>query len=278
MWSLAVIVNAIFGALFAPFRAMHPAIGLIVVSIVTGIVMLFIFGRTSNQGAIHRVKNRLKAHIAEIWLFRDDLPQMLAAIGRVLGRTGGYLAHSLRPLLFIMVPVLVIMVMLGVRYQHRPLMPGETATVAVFVSDDAWTRDDAVHLEATDGIEVVTAPLRIPERGEIDWRIRALRAGDERLTLVTPRGRQEKRILVRDGGGPLTTIAPGRGKAFSAEFLTFPIEPPLPGSAGIRSFKVIDWPVRELHIAGLKVHWLVGFFVVSLVAGFAVKGLFGVEV
>jgi len=278
MWSVVVVLNGLFDALFFPFRGMHPAIGLIVVSIVTGVVMLLIFGRTSNQDAIHRTKNRLKAHIAEIWLFRDDLPQMLAAIARVLARTGGYLAHSLRPLVFIMVPVVIIMVMLGVRYQHRPLAPGETATVAVFVSDPGWTRDDSVRLEASEGLEVLTEPLRIPARGEIDWKIRARKAGEQRLTLVTPAGREEKRVFVADNEGPLTSIAPGRGKVLSAEFLSFPVEPPLPAKAGVRSFRITDWPQRELRILGLEVNWLVGFFVISLAAGFAVKGLFGVEV
>ncbi|MFH1143981.1 MAG: hypothetical protein V1774_05505 [Candidatus Eisenbacteria bacterium] len=278
MWSIAIVLNGIFSVIFAPFRGMHPWIGLLVISIVTGVVMLLIFGKTSNQSAIRRAKSKLKAHIAEIWLFRDDLPQMLIAFFRVLGNTGLYFAHSLRPLIFIMVPVLVIMVMLGSRYEHRPLKPGETATVAVQVRDAAWTRDHSVSLEASDGLEVLSPPLRIPARREIDWKIRATQPGEHHLTLVTPAGEQTKQILVRESESPLTALAPSRGTTFSSAFLSFPIEPPLPGNAGIRSFRVTDWPARELQVLGLNVHWLVAFFVVSLVAGFAVKGVFRIEV
>jgi uncharacterized membrane protein (DUF106 family) len=88
MWIIASIVNSLFGIILAPFRSMHPAVGLFVVSIITGIVMVFIFGKTSNQDAIRRAKGRVKAHIAEIWLFRNDLGQMLLAALRVFGTTG----------------------------------------------------------------------------------------------------------------------------------------------------------------------------------------------
>ena len=87
MWSFALVINGIFNVIFAPFKGMHPAVGLLVISVATGIVMLLIFGKTSNQRAIRQAKGKLKAHISEIWLFRDDLPQMLIAFFRVLGNT-----------------------------------------------------------------------------------------------------------------------------------------------------------------------------------------------
>ncbi|MCK4413102.1 MAG: hypothetical protein KAY32_06125 [Candidatus Eisenbacteria sp.] len=278
MWSIALVINGIFNVIFAPFKAMHPAIGLLVISVITGIVMLLIFGKTSNQRAIRYAKGKLKAHISEIWLFRDDLPQMLIAFFRVLANTGRYFVHSLRPLIFLMIPVIIIMVMLGVRYQHRPFHPGESALVSVKVDDPSWTHGDAVQLLASPGLKVASAPLRIPDLREIDWRVEALAPGEHELTLQTPAGEITKTILVSEGKMPLVPIAPGRGQTFSAEFLTFPVEPPLPKNTGIVSLKITGWPTRDLRILGLKVNWLIAFFVISMVAGFSVKGLFGVEV
>ncbi len=277
MWVIASVFNAIFSVILAPFRSL-PGLGLLVISVATGVVMLLIFGKTSNQAAIRRVKSRMKAHIAEIWLFRDDLVQMLLATGRVLAYTGGYLAHSLRPLIFIFIPVLIIMAMLAVRFEHRPLRPDESAIFAVWVDDASWTRGDAVTLRAPEGIRIVSPPLRIPARREINWKIAALTPGDHRLTVSTPRGEAEKRILVSATGSGLSAIAPSRGRAFSGRFLEFPAEPPLAASVGIRGIEVVGWPLREMHLLGLKVHWLVAFFVLSLAAGFAVKGAFRVEV
>ena len=282
MWGIAAVLNGIFDVLLAPFRGLHPAVGLFVISAVAGVVMLLIFGKTSNQKAIRGAKGRLKAHIAEIWLFRNDLVQMLLAIARVLIHTGRYFAHSLRPLVFIFLPVLIIMVMLGVRYEHRPFRVAETAVVSVKVDDPSWTHGDQVQLVAPPGVEILSPALRIPSLGEIEWQIRAAGPGLHEVTVRTPRGEAGKRILVAAEGQSLSRardkIAATRGRTFSEAFLLFPVEPPLPAGSGIRSIEIKDWPRRDLSIFGLGVHWLIVFFAVSLVAGFAVKGAFGVEV
>jgi hypothetical protein len=73
-------------------------------------------------------------------------------------------------------------------------------------------------------------------------------------------------------------LASSRGRALAGAFLLFPTEPPLAPATGIRSMEIKEWPHRDLSILGLNVHWLIVFFAVSLIASFAVKGVFGVEV
>jgi len=277
MWVIAIIANAILGAILAPFRTL-PGLGLLVVSVLTGVVMLLIFGKTSNQKAIRAAKARLKAHVAEIWLFKDNLGQMLLATARVFGHTGRYFLHSLRPLIFIFIPVVIIMVMLGVRFAHRPFRPAESAVVAVTVDEKAWTRDASVSLTGSEGVEVVTPALRIPEKREIDWRIRVREAGTHEVTVTTPRGAVTKKIEARENARPLVPLAASRGRTFSSAFLEYPVEPPLPAASGVREIRVVDWPTRELRFLGFSVNWLVAFFILSMAAGFAVKDLFGVEV
>ncbi|MCK4305718.1 MAG: hypothetical protein KAY24_15880 [Candidatus Eisenbacteria sp.] len=282
MWGMASLVNGVFDIMLAPFRGMHPAIGLLAISVATGVIMLLIFGKTSNQDVIRKVKGRLKAHIAEIWLFRNDLAQMLLAVVRVLGNTGVYFVQSLRPLIFILVPVVVIMVMLGLRYELRPFQPGETAVLSIRVDDPSWTRGREVRLVGAPNIEVLSGPLRIPQLCEIDWRIRATAPGVHEITLVTPAGEVTKSFHVTSGGhesgSNRAKIAASRGRCFSSAFLLFPSEPPLPASSGVRKITVRNWPHRELKLLGWGVHWLIVFFVISMAAGFSVKGLFGVEV
>jgi hypothetical protein len=282
MWGIASLINGLFDILLAPFRGMHPAVGLVVVSVATGVIMLMIFGRVSNQEAIRRAKGRLKAHIAEIWLFRNDLPQMLLAVIRVLGHTGRYFLHSLRPLIVLIIPVLIIMVMLGLRYELRPLQPGEAAIVKVQLDDPAWARGEAVELRSSGAVAIESPPLRIPQLAEIDWRIRAAAPGVHEIVLHTPGGEVTKRIHVSDDPAQLrpgrTKIAAQRGRTFSSAFLLFPAEPPLPRASGVRKITITDWPRHELKIFGVGMHWLIVFFVISIAAGFSVKDLFGVEV
>jgi len=71
------IINTFFGKLIEwmilPFRGMTPWIGMAVISLVTGIFMLLIFRLTSNQKGIRQVKDKIKAHLMEIRLFKDNL-------------------------------------------------------------------------------------------------------------------------------------------------------------------------------------------------------------
>jgi hypothetical protein len=39
----------------------------------------------------------------------------------------------------------------------------------------------------------------------------------------------------------------------------------------------VDYPAREIKVAGIGVHWLLFFFVLSVVPAYLVKGFFGVE-
>jgi hypothetical protein len=54
-------------------------------------------------------------------------------------------------------------------------------------------------------------------------------------------------------------------------------EPRLDAAAKIQSIS-LEHPERELRILGWNTHWLLFFFVVSVVPAYLVKGLFGVEV
>jgi len=279
LWLIAKIVDAIMGVLLSPFRSMHPFIGLLFVSAATGIVMVLIFGKTSNQNAIKAAKAKLKAYIAEIWLFRNDLLVMLAATVRVFAHTGRYLLHSLRPIVFLMVPVLAIMVTLGLRYGHRPLHPGETILLCARLDCSEADELTSVDLDVPEGLSIVAPPLRISRLCEGDWQVRAEAPGSYDITIKTPRGTVTKRILVSEASKePLVPVSTERGRWMSAAFLEYPAEPPLDGKTAVSRITCRNWPERNLSVFGLGVHWLVAFFILSIAAGFAVKDLFGVEV
>jgi hypothetical protein len=56
-----------------------------------------------------------------------------------------------------------------------------------------------------------------------------------------------------------------------------PGEKPVPGNFSIASVEVA-FPARKMDVFGLGVHWLVVYFVLSVMFGFAFKGVFKVEI
>jgi len=259
-----------------PFARLHPWVGLTVVSVVTGVVMLFIFGKTSNQTKISETKAKLRAYIMEMWIFRNSTLVMFSAIGNVVRSNLNYLRHSLRPLVFLMIPVLVIMVQLGIRYQSEPLAPGDRTVVSVKLKEGAVPSRTELDLVAPAGVRVVSPALRIDSKGEVNWEIRAEKSGHHEVALVA--GDETIRKVIDVGPtrkvGKLGALKP---RANSWNAFLYPAEEPVPSDSVVESIAV-EYPHRELRFLWFNVHWLVAFFIISVAAGFALKGVFGIEV
>jgi uncharacterized membrane protein (DUF106 family) len=276
MWPILSAITRGFDVILAPFARMHPAVGLLVISIVTGIVMLLIFGKTSNQKRITETKDKLKAYIMEMWIFRDSTRVMFGALGNVIRHNLQYLRHSLRPLVFILIPVLLIMVQLGIRYGSEPLMPGESTILTVKLDGDVAPTDTELELEAPFAVRITSPPLRVDSMNEISWRIQGLSPGTHELTLRAPGERLTKTVVV--AGLPGTPKVGGlRALAGTWSAFLYPSEPPIPRDSIVRGIE-LGYRTREIPLLGIGLHWILIFFVVSVAAGFALKGVFGIDV
>lgn len=277
MWPIVSAITRAFDVLLKPFAALHPWVGLTVVSVLTGVVMLLIFGKTSNQAKIAETKDALKAYIMEMWIFRNDTRVMFSAIGRVAVNNLRYLKHSLRPLVFIIVPVLVIMVQLGIRYERAPLVPGSPCVVSVKLRDGVVPSKTDVALVGSWGARRISPPLRIDSRGTIEWEVVPLLRGDHELYLTIEGTDVLTKSAVAGQDHVVRTLGALRPPANTWRAFLHPTEPPIPRDSIVESISV-DYPPRRLNLLGLRVHWLIAFFVISLAAGFALKGVFGIEV
>ena len=268
-------IGGLFGLAVLPFRAMNPWIAMIVVSVLTGLLMLAIFRWTSNQEGIRRAKESIKAHLLELRLYKDSMAQQMRSQGRILRANGRYILYALKPMVVMIVPVMLLLIQLNLWFGSRPLAAGQAAILRVKLADGRSPLASDISLQAPRGIAVETPALRIEEEREIDWRLRAGAAGDYDLTLRLGSASFTKSLRV--GGtrlAPISNLRPGRtflDRVFN------PGEKPLPPELGVASVEV-DHPERRLPLLGLRLHWLVAYFALSIVFGFALKGVFKVEI
>lgn len=280
METLNRILNVVFDGILGLFANLDPAYGLLVISVITGILMLIVFRYTSDQKGIKRAKNLVKAHFLAIRLYKDDIAQMLATMKNIVVSNLVYMSKSVKPMLFMLAPVALVLIQLDSRYEHRPFKVGETTVVTVRLHQGGANASaslaelSSVTLTVPAGLKIETPMLRIPEKAEVSWRIKMEQEGAFDLT-VNDNGHQfEKRLYVSNA---LTALASSKERQSFTAALFSPAEPSLPADAPVESI-VITYPKRELSVFGITVHWLIGFFVLSLVAGFALKGVFGVEI
>lgn len=268
-----LVCTACFSILVWPFQAVAPIWPMLFVSLVAGIVMLWIFGKVSNQDAIKDIRDTIRGNLIGVKLFQDDIGVLMGLQCTILKDTLKYMKHSMIPMFVMIGPVMLIMIQLNLYFSVRPLEPGETTVFKVRVQDASALRD-GVTLEAPEGITIETPAVRIPSEREVAWRIRADVPG--RYTMKVRYGDDviEKDLVVGTGWASVSPLRTGTG---IIDNLLYPGEDPLSPSQMIESIS-INYPELDILVFGFAINWIVLFFVLSVVFGFAFKGFFGVEI
>ena len=273
------IFNAVLGKIFEllllPFRNMNPWVGLAGISLLTGFLMLFIYRFTSNQSGIKKVKNKIKAHLLETRLYKDSLSLSLKAQGNILLANLKYIGLNFRPLLVMIVPVLLILIQLNFWFGYEPLESGQPTLLKVKLEKGLNPLNADIALEPSPDIEMETAPLRIEEDSEINWRISARTRGAHDVPIVIG-GKKVAKTITADIKS-LTRISPLRHNRSFLNNLLYPVEKPIQKDIPIESIEIL-YPAKRLNLFGLNIHWLIAYFMLSIVFGFAFKGVFKVEI
>jgi hypothetical protein len=270
------ITSAIFGTILAPFgaqRTWSAWVDVLVWSVLGGILALLVIKRFSNQKAIARVKNEIKVHLFEVRLFQDDLLGVLVATGKVLAKNLVYIAHNLVPMVIMMIPMVAILAQLVATYAYAPLPPGSLQIIKASVDTDSAGHlllpATDVRLELPPGI-TLESQVRTPD-GRIAWRVRLDQPGEHELRIHAGDEVVTKLLQVGGEAGRMPVM---RTKSWEA--VLYPVEPGLPSSSRLYSVQA-TYPQRDLGwMPGGEGGILGVFFVLSIVAGLALKGVFKV--
>jgi uncharacterized membrane protein (DUF106 family) len=267
-------LRALFDALLYPFRGLSPWVTLIPISLLTAVVMLLIFKRTSNQMAIEAVKDKITAGLFEIRLFNDDLRTMFRAQGDILLRTLTYMRLSLVPMLWTLPPLVLVIAQLQFQYGYDGFAPGDTTQLHVVLKpNQVMGRKPAIDVKAPPGVRVVEPGVWIPSQREMAWRVDIEDRGDYELPVSDGGEAVTKSVHV---GAEIVRRSPFRVRGFLDELL-YPAEPALPADGPFESI-TIDYRDATIDVFGFGIHWLIIFFVLSIVFAFALRKPFGVTI
>ncbi len=249
-----------------------PLLSVVLVSVVTGLVMVVVFRYTSDQKAIRSAKDKLKAHLLAVRLFQDQLPVVLRSYGRILRGTATYLRLAFRPLLFVIIPITVLIVQLDHYLGLVPFHVGEAFLIATQVSN-ANTLDE-LSLQLPPGLVTTAPPVHVPANNQVVWRVVAEKDGRYDIDIGVSGQTFSKNIAVSSG---IERLSPLRLRGRFWERLFVSAEPAMPESSPLESIAV-NYSGRSIHFAWLDWNWIWLFFVLSLVAGFLFKEILGIEI
>lgn len=288
MTFLNALVGGVIDVVLFPFRQLPPIAGLVVVSLATAIVMLLIFRKTSDQARLAAVKRQIHAAIYEIRLFNDDLRAIFRAQGEILRHNLTYLRLSLVPMLWIVVPLVLVIAQLQFHYGYGGLRPDDPVLLTAQLRDGVVTRaggpapavapDPAAQgepvavLDAPVEVDVQTPAVWIPATSEVIWRIAPRAAGEYELQVRVGTETFGKTLRASDDVARRSPVRLERG--FLNQLL-YPAEPPLPAGAAVTAI-TLAYPERDVRVFGWDLHWMIVYFVLSMVFAFALRKRFNV--
>lgn len=266
---------AIDGVLKLYFRAFAwapPILGLAVLSALAGVVMLWVFGKTSDQKRMKAVKRRVYASLLELRVFSDEPAVSWRAQKSLFGANARYMGLALKPALYMAVPMVLLILHLESFYARAPLAVGREAIVTMGMAPGWEARSAAPQLVAPQGVEVAGPPVRVEAAREISWRI-------------VPRAEVSGQLVFRVGGSEVARgIEAGNGARYVAgktvrSALGSLWEPAQPRVAS----DTVEWievgyPEAQPEAFGLRLNWLVWFFGISVIAALILKKRFGVVI
>ncbi len=273
------LLRPLFDLLQAPLAGLPAFVGVLVWSIPVGVFTLWVFGKTSNQVRIAEVKRRIHAGLFEIRLFNDDLGAIMKAQWEILGHVLHYQALALKPMIFILPPLVLVMVQLHQFYGFRGLQPGDQALMTVQLDPavaEGGSRPD-ISLELPEGLQVTTGPLWIPSLAQVSWQLGIEAEGDYDLEIAVDGETAVKSLRATNR---LTRLSPERPPRTFVGQLEWPSEQPLEKTGAIRSI-TLGYAEGTIGFLGWEFEWafawMVVFFVLTMVIALILRNPMGVE-
>jgi len=266
------LTNTLGKFLLAPIGVLPGWLSNTIVSAATGVVLLIIFKYTSNQRAIGRLRDNIKANMLALKLFKDSISVTLQTQGQVFKGALLLLFHAIRPMLVMIVPVSLLLAQMSMWYQYRPLAKGEEAIVTIEINYNISDLSK-VSIEPTTAMDIVAGPVKILSKSEVHWKINARENGYHDIVFNVGGQHIKKQLAVGEGFMRLSSMRPSWKWS---DILKYPVEEPFGLRSPVRSIS-IDYPKRLSRTSGTD-WWLVYFFVASLLFALIFKPFLKVRV
>ncbi len=263
------ILTAIGDGVYAVLDPLPDWLGLTIISAALGVVILVAFRYASNQTAIGRAKDDIKANLLVLRLYKDQLAVVFQAQCRMAWAILRLQGLLLRPIAILLIPILLCMAQMGIRYQWRPLRPGETTVITMKLHEDVDEFGEIV-LTPSAGVTIEAGP--VPGGGAVVWRVRGGDVGRHTLKFRVHDTIVEKELVVGSRFQRVSAVRPDA--RWTAQFL-HPVERPLPSNSPARSIALL-YPSTDSWICGAD-YWVLYQLAVSLVVALVLRPLFGVR-
>ncbi len=256
--------------LLVPFDALPPTLALTLIALITGVIMLWVVGKTTPQARVERARNRMGAGIYEMRLYMDSPLRMFAAQGRMLGWSFLYVAYMLPAFVILTVPLGLLYLHLDARYGQAALPTNAPIAVRIVLASgaDGYAVEPG---ELPEGLRVTAPPVFVEDESSVYLRLVIERPG----TYELPIRRGEESVTKRISADPRALEVHPQRSSGADLWISEGDEAPVPARAGIREIR-IDHPASSRTWIGLSWPWWLYWLLIATVAALALRKRLGV--
>lgn len=247
---------------------------MLVVSVFTSVWALLLFKAVTPQARLTAVRDHLFGHIYELGLYQDHL-RVMNRIQGDLGRANRrYLMYSLPALIVLTIPMVFTLAQLNSLYQFRSFKQGETTVLSATLAEDYAGALEGLTLETSGGVAIEVGPVRDEVSRSVAWRLRVEDQGTHPVRILDGGKELGSRNLVV--GRDMVRLGETSNKSWVNAVL-HPGAPSLPGDGPLDGITLL-LPERHSHSLTLGMHWLLLFFILTMLAGLALKDFLRVSI
>jgi uncharacterized membrane protein (DUF106 family) len=247
-------------------------LSLTVISAVVGVLLLIVFKYTSNQKAIARTRDNIKAQLLAMKLFKDFIPVVLKSQAKIIANAFLLLFYALRPTLVMIIPFSLILGQLGLWYQAHPLNVGEETVMTMHLSESNMDDWPQVELAPSEAVHVTVGPVKVVSKRQMYWKFQALDEGYHQLKFRVDNQSIEKEIAV---GNRFMRVSGMRPDLDITNLIMYPYEKPFSNASPVQSIR-IDYPDRPSKISGTD-WWVIYLFITSIIFALIFKPILKVK-
>ena len=270
----------VFDILLSPFSRMNDFWPVLILSVIMSFVILYILKFISFPKKIVDAKDRIKANIFAIRIYRDFWKVIVASFFKSLFHTFRYFVFNLAPFLVIIPLLLPVFSQMEARYGMRPFDPGETVILKAVL--DGNPKDHRISLVENGLVGPKMRPVFIsawadeektqPVR-EANWKFEALKEGKGSIGIRIDDRVYKKSIVIGDSR---TALSNRKYRDSSLNHFLYPAEERIENNEVLRSFR-ISYPGKLISFLGIRMHWIIWNIIIVVALILAFRKRFGVE-
>ncbi len=250
-----------------PFDLLGPFWGLTLLSILSGIGMLWVVGKTTPQKLVERARNRMDSAVYEIRLFMDSPKRVVISLGRLMGNSLLYIATMLPAFVILAIPLGLMYLSLETRHGLEAIPTGQAFVISVELADGVDGR--ALGVTPGDTIEITAPPLYVESANMAYVRAIATSAKVGSVFFDVGGRAVEKRIVADPDA---LQVEPDRASGMDL-FLSYGPEPSLDGAiTGIS----VSHATKDGRYLGIDMPWWIWWLVLMMIAAFGLRKPMGV--